>query len=162
MYIYGPNWNDRVDTEEGAKKFQDLYDMSHYQMIVDYEVFHITRVYPKQYKHIAFIESDGEVNCVFTLKDEEHLMVYSDGCMGDEAVFNTDGIAFIELVRDCKKVAMWSVDQSPYDYKDEEYDLHEIKKEEVLKNVEVAVISSIENDESCKFDPEKVLIVGQL
>ncbi|MNJ90399.1 hypothetical protein D3C87_79950 [compost metagenome] len=162
MYMYGSNWNNRVDTEEGAKKFEDLYEMSHYKMMVEYEVFHITRVFPKQYQHIAFVESDGDVNCVYTLKENEHLMVYSDGCMGDDAVFNTDGIAFVSLIRDCKQVAMWSVDQSPYDYTEEEYDLHCTEKEIFLKNIEKAVIESIDGDETCKFDPTRLLIVGQL
>jgi hypothetical protein len=163
MYVFGPDWNDRVDTEDGAKRFENLYKMSHYKMIVNHETFHITRIFPNKYQHIAFIEGmDGSANCVFTLKPGEHLMVYSSGCMGDNAVFNTDGIAFVRLIRDCKEVAMWAVDQSPYDYTDEDYDNHELDREEVMENIRKAIKESVEGEMEYEVTSENTLIVGQL
>jgi hypothetical protein len=115
MDIIG-NWLNRVDDDEGLKYFESLYDISPYQMIVDHQIFHITRLFPEKVQHVVFMEYDGDINGIMSLNPGEHLMVYSDGCMAEEGrVFNTDGMAFIELVRDCKKVAMWSVENSPYD-----------------------------------------------
>lgn len=158
MYIYGSDWHYRVDTEEGLKQFEDLYEQSPYKIIVEHEVFNITRIFPDEYRHVAFIEGDGEVNCVFTLKDNEHLMVYSG--VGGGSIFNTDGMAFVRLIRDCKQVAMWSVDNSPFDYNDEEFEIREINIEDILNNIENAILESTEGEFT--VDRNNTLIVGQL
>lgn len=86
MKIFGKLCN-RIDTNAGKEKFMKFYDIDPYQYVFEYELFHVTRIFPKQFKYVAFLESDSKPRQVFVLEDEEHLMVYNDI---ESEIFNTD------------------------------------------------------------------------
>lgn len=158
MNIIG-NWLDRVDTPEGKEGYIKTYGHCPFETIVNHELFHLTRIFPDKYRFLAILEYDGEISQIFALEDNEHLMVYSAGACG--GIFNTDGQAFVKLIRECKQIGMWVVDNSPYDLTDEmwEEDMDEITKEEVLNNLNSLLKT---NGLKIKASNDNVLYVRQL
>lgn len=111
----------RVDTAEGKAYFNDVYEVSVWQVIVDGEldVFHLTLC--DTFKHIAVVGYQGAIDQTFTLDTDDHLIVYSEARC--EGLFNTDGMAFIRLVKEDKvdeTIAMWCLRNSPYDLSEED------------------------------------------
>lgn len=131
-------WLRRVDTPEGSKEFQELYDHSYQEYIRNYELDYVTKLTVNNYPYVVFIESDGDFNQVFILGKEDQLYVFSDGCMAKEGrVFNTDGMAFVRLNRDNKFLGTFSVENSPYDMEenDSDWEYFEITKEAIMKKL---------------------------
>lgn len=123
MRILG-KWLTRVDTPEGRELFKQLYDKDFYEMMIRHDVTHISHIFPDIIRHVVFVEYDGTFNQVFSLDDGDHLLVYSDGCMSDKGChFNTDGIAFFCLVRGGEIIGWYSVENSPYDLCEDDWDL---------------------------------------
>lgn len=175
MFVYGIDWLDRVDTEWGSREFQDLYQISVWEYIVRYELFNINHISSNKYRHIVFLEgADSSINCLLSLTNEdkrEHLVIYNN--VGEEHIFNTDGMAIIRLIRDSKDVAMFVVDNSPYDIKnnDEDNEFLESEYETTRQKVIDKINKILENNKECfpeksqepyKATIENTLIVGQL
>lgn len=134
MQIIG-KWLRRVDTPEGRESFKKSYNVDFYEYMIRNEVTHITRLFPDNIKYIVFLDSYS-IYQIFVLEDKDHLMVYSSGCMAKEKrVFNTDGMAFMSLVRDCEVKGTFCIENSPYDQEkgDWETEIEMTHKEGVSK-----------------------------
>lgn len=105
---------DRVDTLEGRKTFKDNYKVDPFEYIFEHQLFNMSTISQKQYQYLVFLESDAEPVQVFYLEPGEHLTVYND--IEDE-IFNTDSMAFFELIRDCERIALFCTLHSPYSFK---------------------------------------------
>lgn len=105
---------DRVDTVEGREGFKELYDTDPFEFIFDRQLFHSSNLSEKEYKYLVFLESDADVRQVFYLEPGEHLTVYNDI---DDEIFNTDSMAFFELIRDCSRIALFCTEHSPWSFK---------------------------------------------
>lgn len=114
---------DRVDSESGLNSFTNLYDMTPDQIIKDYELSRIK--VPEHIKLIVFPceYSKDKVQQIFQLTEGDEVYCWSEGC--HDTVFNTSGIAFMELERDGVVLARWSLENSPYEMNDE--DLEDIE-----------------------------------
>lgn len=114
---------DRVDSESGLNSFTNLYDMTPDQMIKVHELERIK--VPDHIKLIVFPceYSKDKVQQIFQLTEGDEVYCWSEGC--HDSVFNTSGIAFMELERDGVVLARWSLENSPYEMNDE--DLEEIE-----------------------------------
>lgn len=121
MLITG-NWLDRVDTRVSVAKFQDMYICTPDQMIKVHELERIK--VPEHIKLIVFPceYTEAKVQQTFELTEGDELYCWSEGCYG--TVFNTSGIAFMELEREGVVLARWSLENSPYEMNDD--DLEEI------------------------------------
>lgn len=128
------NWFDRVDTPEGIEKFQKNYKYHPVDYMERYQVDYLTELKVPTVCYIAILEYDGTFNQIFALEEGETINAYSSGCMADEGrIFNTDGMAFMTLVRDGQNIATFCLENSPYDAEDDDFD--EMSKEEVLENL---------------------------
>lgn len=137
MIIIG-NWLKRVDTVEGRARFKGTYNMDYFEYMIEHEVTHITRLFAPKTAHVVIMEYDGSFNQVFSLYSNEHLEVHSDGCMCDkQRIFNTDGIAFIRLVRDCKVQGTFCLENSPFDMEDNDWNDFDISKEEIFEKLNI-------------------------
>lgn len=116
-------WLDRVDSVAGVARFQDMYDKTPDDIIRIYELERIK--IPEQIKLIVFPceYSKDKIQQTFQLAEGDEVYCWSEGCYG--TVFNTSGIAFMELERDGIVLARWSLENSPYEMSDE--DLEEIE-----------------------------------
>jgi hypothetical protein len=121
MKIIG-KWLPRVDTPEGREQFKKKYSVDYYEYMIEHEVTSIKRLFYKNCKFIVILESDNTFNQVFVLEEQDHVMVYSEGCLNDKFYFNTDGMAFMSLVRDCEKKATWFLENSPYDHEEDDWE----------------------------------------
>lgn len=132
MRVIG-QWLDRVDTHEGYKEFENSYDMSYFEAIVQHELFNITRMQAKDKRHIVFLEHDGDFNQILTLDDGDLVYVYNDI---EDTVFNSDGFAFIRVFNDSNDIGAFSVENSPYDMTPEEIQKDmDVDPEEILVNL---------------------------
>lgn len=114
MQIIG-KWLKRVDTDEGRAEFKKFYDVDFYEYMINHEVTHITRLFPQNIKYIVFLDSYS-IYQIFALEEKDHLMVYSSGCIAKEKrIFNTDGMAFMRLVRDGEIKGTFCIENSPFD-----------------------------------------------
>lgn len=130
------SWLSQVNLPEFREEFAHLYGMDFYEYMIRYSVTHISYPHPDVIRHVAFLEYDGTINQLFSLEDDEHLMVYSSGCMAHEGkFFNTDGIAFMVLVREGKRVATFSVENSPYDLEESDFDELDQSKSDILQEI---------------------------
>lgn len=122
MIIKG-KWLDRVDTVDGITEFQDMYTCTPDRMIELYELSRIK--VPECIKLIVFPceYSKDKVQQTFQLEDGDEVYCWSEGCY--DTVFNTSGIAFMELEREGVIIARWSLEDSPYEMNNE--DLEEIE-----------------------------------
>lgn len=126
---------DRVDNLEGRKEFKESYETDPFEFIFDRQLFHTSTLSEKEYKYLVFLESDADVRQVFYLEPGEHLTVYNDI---DGEIFNTDSMAFFELIRDCSRIALFCTEHSPWSFKldHEEYVSElDVTPEEVLTNI---------------------------
>lgn len=118
-------WLDRVDTNTGMKEFLETYDMTPDEMIRDYDLEHIK--VPSHIKAIVFEDYQ-----TFIIEEGDEVFVWSQGCY--DTVFNTSGIAFMELHRDGEMKSRWSIENSPYELTkqdfEEDEDLDDIKPPE--------------------------------
>lgn len=122
MIIKG-KWLDRVDTVVGCAGFQDMYVCTPDTMI---EVHELSRIkVPENIKLIVFPceYSKDKLQQTFQLEDGDEVYCWSEGCY--DTVFNTSGIAFMELEREGVLIARWSLEDSPYEMNEE--DLEEIE-----------------------------------
>jgi hypothetical protein len=113
----------RVDTPEGKIDFQKRYGISAWQVIVDYDLETLHLRASDTLKHIAVMGHKSSIAQTFTLGLHDHLIVYSEQC--HDRIFNTDGMAFMRLLRDDRDdpeetVAMWCLENSPYDLMEED------------------------------------------
>lgn len=120
MKVIG-KWLTETSNEEDLKWFVDLYEKTPQQIILDYEL--TPRTVPANIKLIVFPEYDGEINQMFELEPNDMVIVWGEGCW--DTVFNTSGIAVMELHRDQQLVSQWTIENSPYEMNDE--DLEEIE-----------------------------------
>lgn len=120
MKVIG-KWLTETTTDEGLKFFEMMYEMTPAECIKRYELERIA--VPEHIKAIVCPEYDGTVNQMFLLEDGDEVFAWSEGCY--DTVFNTCGIAFMELVRDDILIAQWTLDNSPYEMNDD--DLEEIE-----------------------------------
>lgn len=122
MLIKG-KWLDQVYTGSGLNSFTNLYDSTPDQIIKDYELSRIK--VPDSIKLIVFPceYSKDKVQQTFQLEDGDSVYCWSEGYY--DTVFNTSGIAFMELERDGILLCRWSLENSPYEMNDE--DLEEIE-----------------------------------
>lgn len=159
MLIIG-NWLKRVDTEEGRAKFKGTYDMDYFEYMIEHDVTYVTRLFAPKIAHVVILEYDGGINQVFSLTSKEHLEVYSSGCMSDkERVFNTDGMAFMRLVRDCKVQGTFCLENSPFDMEEDDWEHMDSSKEEVFEKLNTML--STRNAEF-SATPENTIFVRQL
>jgi hypothetical protein len=116
MKVIG-KWLTETTSDEGLQYFRDLYDQTPSQMIGDYELEqHIVN---PEIKAIIFPEYDGEINQMFLIDPEDLVIVWAQGCC--DSVFNTDGIAFMELHdRNGNMRFQWAMDNSPYEMNDDD------------------------------------------
>ena len=121
MKVIG-KWLTETSKESELKWFVDLYEMTPEQIIKDYKLERF--VIPENIKAIVFPEYDGEVNQTFIIEDGDEVIVWSGGCC--DTIFNTDGIAFMELHdRNGNMRFQWAMDNSPYEMNDD--DLEEVE-----------------------------------
>lgn len=170
MHILGSR-NNRVDGVKNEAAFVATYGISHWQMIVEQETFDKSFILKNDFAYIAFVEpADNSISQLFILEDDDLIVVYA-GCGGKDGMgyFNTDGIAFMKLSRKGTFVAMWEIDQSPYDLnsKDDEYE-QEMREEATvdLKNIIMKTFKA-DNDAAemiarIESGEDKILFVGQL
>lgn len=116
-------WLDRVDTIVGVVKFQDMYEKTPDEIIKIYELERIK--VPDQIKLIVFPceYAKDRIQQTFQIQEGDEVYCWSEGCW--DTVFNTSGIAFMELEREGVVLARWSLENSPYEMNDE--DLEEIE-----------------------------------
>lgn len=121
--IVNRKWLDRVDGKENIKEFADAYDMTPDSMIVVYELERIK--VPDNIKLIVFPceYSKDKFQQTFQIEDGDEVYCWSEGCYG--TVFNTCGIAFMELEREGEVIARWVIENSPYEMTDD--DLEDIE-----------------------------------
>lgn len=144
MHVIG-EWCPRVDTPEGSAKFQEDYDLTPDEYIVKYDLTNITTFTNKNKTHIAFVEYDGTINQLFTLKDGESIEVCADARLSYlERAFNSDCISFFHLIRNGEKVATFYAENSPYDMEEEHF---EVEKEDFDDNcyTKKSLINNVQN-----------------
>lgn len=79
-----------------------------------YKLDHVTELTFDSIRHIVVLEiHDGSINQVLTLQDSSEYFKVFGGC--DQGIINTDGSAFIQLLRDGEEVAVFHIDNSPFD-----------------------------------------------
>lgn len=105
---------DRVDNIEGRKNFKESYDLDPFEFIFEQQLFHTSNLFESEYKYLVFLEYDADPRQVFYIEPGEHLTVYNDI---EGKIFNTDSMAFFELVRDCSRVALFCTEFSPWSFK---------------------------------------------
>ena len=143
----------RVDTQEGNLKFQEMYTDDPYKFIFEHELFNISRIFNDTYQYIVFLGYEATPNQIFYIEDDEHLMIYNDI---DGAIFNTDSMAFFSLIRDSKRIGTFCTEHSPYSFPLSDIDNvnteFSLTPEEVLekivifcKNAELENIATINN-----------------
>lgn len=115
MKVHG-KWLTQTTDAKQLEWFVDLYEMTPEQIIKDYKLE--VRSVPENIKLIVFPEYDGSINQIFEIEDGDMIFVWGGGCCG--TIFNTDGIAFMDLVRDDKVIAQWVMDNSPYEMNDDD------------------------------------------
>lgn len=130
MIITG-NWLPQVDRPEDAAYFLELYDMTYLDYILDYEIDYITTADNKNISHIVFLEYDGSFNQIFSLEDGDTVHIHTEGdgagYMTDEVrFFNTDCMAFMQINSYGKDIGTYCVQDSPYDFiNNEDWDLEQ-------------------------------------
>lgn len=111
----------RIDTPEGNKDYLYFYEKSCWEHIVtgDYNTIHKTL--SDTFRYIVVMDYPDSVEQIFALEDDDLVIIYSEQrCDG---LFNTDGLAYMRLVKKDnpeKTVAMWCLENSPFDYDIEE------------------------------------------
>lgn len=135
MHVIG-NCCPRVDTPEGFLKFKEDYGLTPDEYIVKYDLTNITTFTNENKTHIAFIDYDGTINQLFSLKDGESIEVCADADLSYlELSFNSDCISFFHLVRNGEKVATFYAENSPYDIEEEHFDNDYYTKESLINSV---------------------------
>ena len=121
MKIYGRGLLD-VKTEKDAAWFLDMYEQSHWQNIVDYRTFRITRLdLSSKYKYVAVIEAGGGVNRLIKLEHErDPIDFYAQPGLEEFGYSNISGIGYMRCYEfdgkyDYTELAMFCLDNSPYD-----------------------------------------------
>lgn len=137
---------ERVDTVEGRASFKESYDVDPFEYIFERQIFNTSYLPEKEYKYLVFLEYDAEPRQVFYLEPGEHFTVYNDI---EGEIFNTDSMAFFELIRDSSRIALFCTEHSPWSFKldNEEYvsDL-ELTAQEILEKInEFCKEKSLEN-----------------
>lgn len=122
MKVIG-KWLTETSKESDFKWFVDLYEKTPEQIIKDYELERF--VVPEHIKAIILPEYDGDINQIFIIEDGDEVVVLAQGRC--DSIFNTDGIAFMELHDKAtgKMRFQWTLDNSPYEMNDD--DLEEIE-----------------------------------
>ena len=117
MKVIG-KWLTETSDDKDYRWFFDLYEMTPEQIIKGYELERF--VVPENIKAIVFPEYDGEVMQTFIIEDGDEVVVWADGRC--DTIFNTDGIAFMELhARGVDKMRFqWAIDNSPYEMNDDD------------------------------------------
>lgn len=133
MKIVG-NLCDRIDTTEGRSEFKSMYDIDPFEYAFNYELFNISRIFPKQYQYLAFLEYDGSARQIFYIEPNEHIMVYNT-IAGE--IFNTDSMAFFSLIRDSKRIATFCTEHSPYSF--------DLKDNDSIEEMDITVDLVLEN-----------------
>lgn len=116
MKVIG-KWLTETTNEPERKWFIDLYEMTPEQIIMDYELEqHIVN---PEIRAIVFPEYDGTINQMFILEPNDMVIVWAQGRC--DSIFNTDGIAFMELHdRNGNMRFQWAMDNSPYEMNDDD------------------------------------------
>ena len=120
MKVIG-DWLTKTSSVEGLKYFEMLYETTPEQVIKDYELEKF--VVPEHIKAIVCPEYDGTINQVFIIEPDDLVIVWAEGCC--DTIFNTDGMAFMDLYRNGEHIARWCMDNSPYEMN--EQDLEEVE-----------------------------------
>jgi hypothetical protein len=115
MKIHG-KWLTKTTDAEDLKWFVDLYEMTPDQIIKDYKLEQ--HIINPEIKAIVFLEYDGSINQMFIIEPNDLVIVWAEGRC--DTIFNTDGIAFMELHRDQQLIAQWAMGDSPYEMNDED------------------------------------------
>lgn len=117
MKVIG-KWLTQTSTIEGLKFFEMLYEMKPEQVIKDYELERF--VIPEHVKAIVLPEYNGDINQTFIIERElgDEVIVLSGGCC--DTIFNTDGMAFMDLFRNGEHLSRWVLDNSPYEMNDDD------------------------------------------
>lgn len=149
-----------VDSEEGLKRFQELYDSTPEEIIRDYELSHETLLTCDYKPHIVFVDYDGEIYQSFSLQEGDTIVVCAEERLRDmDLIFNTSGMAFFYFFKQGVKKALFCVTDSPYDLTADDYDNEYFTKASLLE----AFRKKIENIEGLQpVTEETVLFVTQL
>ena len=67
----------RVDTQEGNLKFQEMYTDDPYKFIFEHELFNISRIFNDTYQYIVFLGYESTPNQIFYIEEDEHLMIWN-------------------------------------------------------------------------------------
>lgn len=120
MKIYGYGLLD-VKTEKDAKWFLDMYKQSHWQNIVDYQTFRVTRLDQDKYKYVVVLEAGGGINRLIKLEHErDHIDFYAEPRLEGFGFSNISGMGYMRCYEfdgkyDYTELAMFCLDNSPYD-----------------------------------------------
>ena len=120
MKIYGTGLLE-VSKEEDAKWFLDMYEQSHWQNIVDYKTFRVTRLDQRNYKYVIVLEAGGGINRLIKLEHEQdHIDFYADPRLEGFGYSNISGMGYMRCWEfdgkyDYTELAMFCLDNSPYD-----------------------------------------------
>lgn len=158
MIIIG-NWLKRVDTVEGRAKFKGTYDVDYFEYMIEHQVTHITRLFAPKTAHVVILEYDGSMNQIFSLSSQEHLEVHSHSSVSDKRVFNTDGMAFMRLIRDCEVKGTFCLENSPFDMEEDDWQYMEYSKEKVFEK-----LNALLSDRNAEFTAteDNTIFVRQL
>lgn len=155
MLVFGKCVN-RVDQGQDRDFFIEMYKQTPREYGFSAEMFNKTALWPEDVRYIAFVDYEGQIEQVFYIEDKEHVNVYNDI---PGTIFNTDGMALFTLIRDCKEVAMWATNHSPWsDRLCDLDDNYEFTIEPVLERLKIFINGKTEFEPT----PENVLIVQTL
>lgn len=115
MKIYG-KWLTQTDTVSGRNYFEDMYEMTVQDLILDYKLDR--RAFPEGKNVLVLLEYDGLINQAFIFEEGDEVFVWGQGCC--DTVFNTDGIAVMEVFNQGDKLGEWVLDNSPFELSDDD------------------------------------------
>lgn len=102
----------RTSNEADLRWFMDVYEIHPEVYKSEYEL--VPHKLPKHIKAIIHVNSDGHIDQQFIIEEGDEVTVWSGGCC--DTTFNTDGMAFLEVVGGrTGTFAQWVLDNSPYE-----------------------------------------------
>ncbi|WP_407304120.1 hypothetical protein [Acinetobacter sp.] len=107
-----------VSKEEDAQWFLKMYKMSHWQNIVENNTFRVSQLRRSDFQYVAFLEAGGGINRLVELGEKDFLEFFSQ--LGLSGYSNTSGMGYVRCYEhdgkyDYKELAMFCLDNSPYD-----------------------------------------------
>jgi len=153
----------RVDSA-GAdlKLFQDLYKMYPEEFIRQYDLTYTSVLAPEKTAHVVYVESDGTIGQLLSLQRGDALVVYAEERLRHLGqVTNSASMAFFQLVRKSKEVALFAATNSPFDSDDDSLEEAETTRERILQQVR-DVLATSPDQEVFPVTNENTLLFQQL